>query len=113
MPSIEERLARLEKQKEPFVSKHEHVPFDPSSQLSVPASVMRDMVNAVPDRVVRDIVKTASVSVYLPQNPSVSPGTNKPNFTAERSMEVPGVEHCDRIADHFAALDKRELQRRK
>jgi len=28
------------------------------------------------------------------------------------SVDVPGVQHCDKIADHFAAMDKRELKQR-
>ena len=48
----------------------------------------------------------------LPSVFGQSPGTNAPNYSPERPLKVEGVEHVDRIADHFAALDRRDLKQR-
>jgi hypothetical protein len=115
MATIEERLAALEKAqepKEPFKSKHPHVPFDPTAKMGLPPSAVREMVKAVPDRMVRDIVRTASRPVQLPSVPGESCGKPGSNFTEPMSLTVPGVDLCDRLVDSQDAVDRRELQRR-
>src|SRR5262249_2706581 len=48
----------------------------------------------------------------LPSVFGQSPGTNAPNCSPPVPLKVEGVEHVDRIADHFAKLDRRDLKQR-
>src|SRR5213593_3657427 len=100
-----ERIARLEREIEALKGKpasaspqlsnaSPHQPFDPSSRLSVPASVTRDMVKAVPDGMVRDIVKDhLGKPTSLPTNPSRSPGKATPNYAEPTPLKVYGTEN--------------------
>src|SRR5262245_57908171 len=102
MPTIEERLARLEKAAEPeakpsSVSASPQLRFDPSSRLSLPASVTRDMVNAVPDAMVRDIVKDhLGRPTSLPTVHGRTPKRATPNYVDERPLPTFGNENWPR-----------------
>src|SRR5262245_65764497 len=104
MPTVEERLRRLEAAAEGRVktesgSTQSTPSFDPSSRLSLPASVTRDMVNAVPDAMVRDIVKDhLGRPTALPTVPSRSPGKAGSNWKPEAPLRNFGTERLGKKA---------------
>jgi hypothetical protein len=82
----------------------------------MPQSAIEDLVKAVPDKLVREIVNDLkggrSDPGFLPAQPALSPEARRGPVKALPLSPPSGVEHCDRIADHFAALDKRDLEKR-
>jgi hypothetical protein len=90
LEQLRKRVAALEKAarpKEPFVPKAPHVPFDPTAQLSMPPSAIRDMCEAVPDKIVRDIANDhIGKPVALPSVPSVSSGKPGGSWAPERPL---------------------------
>ena len=88
--------------------------FDPTSRMGLPRSLVRDMTAAVPDKLVRDIVRDHhGKSTSLPSVFGESSQVAGTNILEARPLDpVPYVAHCDRIADHFAALDRRDLKQR-
>jgi hypothetical protein len=83
----------------------------------MPQSAIKAMTDVVDDKLAREIVSDLRSGVgepggFLGPEKTVAKergsGWQKPT-----PLEPPpGVAHCDRIADHFAALDKRDLERR-
>jgi hypothetical protein len=77
------------------------------------------MARAVPDDVMRDIVADQRRGVAQPSG--LAAESDAPRRSMPRGVAVgaeiplappPGVALCDRIADHFAALDRVERARR-
>jgi len=108
MVDTTERIARLEREIENLkgtstqakpVSASPQLSFDPSSRLSLPASVTRDMVNAVPEAMVRDIVKDhLGRPTALPTVPSRSPGKAGSNWKPEAPLRNFGTERLGKKA---------------
>ena len=106
MVDTTERIARLEREIENLkgtstqakpVSASPQLSFDPSSRLSLPASVTRDMVNAVPDAMVRDIVKDhLGRPTSLPTVHGRTPKRATPNYVDERPLPTFGNENWPR-----------------
>jgi hypothetical protein len=81
----------------------------------MPQSAIADLVKAVPDRLVREIVsdlRTIPEPGFLPAQPAPSPEARRGPVKALPLEPPSGVAHADRIADHFAALDRRDLEKR-
>jgi hypothetical protein len=87
-----------------------------STEGVMPNSAIADLVSAVGDQQVRDIVNDLkggrSEPGWLP--PTKARPEEKGSGEARHiPLEPPpGVQHIDRIAEHFAALDKRDLEKR-
>ena len=95
-----------------------HPRFDPTEGMSMPASAMRDLINAVPDALMRDLRGDAR----KPNPMALSGGITKPTaaepqkvigkkgFIEERPIEPPpGIAHCDRMMDEQDKVDRAEL----
>jgi len=54
----------------------------------------------------------ARPSVFPPNVFGESPKQGTPNFSPERSMEVPGIDLMDRMMDQQDMLDRRDLKQR-
>ena len=114
---LERELAELKAQVKPAPEKpREPWPkYDPTEGFRLPASAVQAMVDVVPD--MRAIVEEQR---HGRSEPGGFLGPEKPRAKERGSGWInptpltppSGVEHCDRIADHFAALDKRELEKR-
>jgi hypothetical protein len=85
---------------------------------AMPPSAVQDLVNCVGDQQVRDIVndlrKLPEPGWFLlatkdgpPPRERTSGWRNPPPLTPP-----PGVGHIDRIAEHFADMDRRDLEKR-
>jgi hypothetical protein len=86
--ALKARVAELEaraKPPEPFVPEP-YQRFDPTAGMSMPRSVMREMVNAVPDRVMQDIVREQRTS-SVNQGPSAAGASG----TATKTSSSPGL----------------------
>ena len=90
-----------------------HPRFDPTEGMSMPASAMRDLINAVPESVMRGIVADS----FKP-NPITGGGAPSQSQPVQRSSgwrdEVPissppGIAICDRMMDEQDRIDKAEL----
>jgi hypothetical protein len=83
--------------------------------LGMPASALKAMTDCVGDDLMRDIVqdlRTVPEPGFLPVGPAPSPEARR-----GPSKEIPlgppsGVAHADRIAEAFAAIDRRDLEKR-
>jgi len=111
-----EELERKAKPSAPFVS--DYVPPSPNrhlDRLSMPPSAMADMVAAVPDRMVADIVRdlrsigTLSPAVSNAAVPKL-PGTGWREATP--LGPPPGVAQADRLMDAADKADRVELAQR-
>lgn len=86
-----------------------------NKSLGMPASALKAMTDCVGDELMRDIVKdlrTVPELGFLKAQPAPSPEARRGPVNPLPLGPPSGVEHCDRIADHFAALDRRDLERR-
>ena len=100
MPTIEERLARLEKaagtstQDKPARPSAPVPKFDPTAQLTMPPNVMKAMANAFdPQAVANDHIGRPTA---LPTVPSQSPRKATPNWVDERPLPKFGGENFGR-----------------
>jgi hypothetical protein len=80
----------------------------------MPQSAFDDLVKAVPDKLVHEVVNDLkggrAEPGFLPPAKHVAARRGPPK---EVPLETPsGVKYCDQIADHFAELDRRDLQKR-
>ena len=66
-----EELERANKPPEPFVPEP-WTPYDPTSHMSMPPSAVREMANAIPDHVVKDIVHRGAIPPASGMSPSSS-----------------------------------------
>jgi hypothetical protein len=80
-----------------------------TAKATLDAETLREMDRAAGERVPGEIAREQSKSVQLPTVAGVSPGHNRGNWAKDTPLgPPPGVDLCDRIADHFAELDKRK-----
>jgi hypothetical protein len=94
--------------------------FDPTARMTMPPSVLAEMVRAVPDRMLRDIVHDNRAPTGRPgmipssQQPTGVRGTNVAGSGTGWARETPlgpppGVNYADRLMDHQDAKDRAEL----
>jgi hypothetical protein len=112
----EARVAQLErdaKPPEPFKSNYVP-PINPIDRVSMPASAMRDMVRAVPDGIVRDLVKGgrggAPVSIIAAPPASAEPEPRGAGWREAAALSnPPGTALADKLMDVADAKDRAEL----
>jgi hypothetical protein len=83
----------------------------------MPQSAIKAMTDVVDDKLAREIVSDLRSGVGEPGGflgpEKTVPKERGSGWINPTPLTPPsGVEHCDRIAEHFAALDKRELEKR-
>lgn len=83
----------------------------------MPQSAIQQMVDVIDDKTLRVIVEEQkhgrSEPGFMKASPARKPEEKRSGPPKEIALGPPsGVEHCDRIADHFAALDRRDLEKR-
>jgi hypothetical protein len=119
--ALKARVAELERAaKPPAPFKPEpYQRFDPTERMSMPASVMRDMVNCVPDSFIRDIALRDGRAPTGPSSQGVIPssqplsnvrgGGGRSGWAREIPLgPQPGINHVDRLLDHADAQDRAE-----
>jgi hypothetical protein len=122
LAASEARVAELERAgKAPAPIKSEpSAPYDPTSRATMPPSAIRDMIAAVPDRLMADLRSDA-----LKPNPVTQ---SVAQLTPDRGGQVqirgtgyrdalplgppPGVDLADRLVDAQDRVDRADLQRR-
>jgi hypothetical protein len=94
--------------------------WDPTAGMSMPASALREMANAIPDSMVRDIAMRdgrapsgPSAQGAIPSSQSLSNVRVGGGGTSGWAREIPlsnppGVAILDRIMDHQDAVDRHE-----
>ena len=80
----------------------------------MPASAMQDLINAVPESVMRglraDARKPNPVTGVAAPQPQAQPVQRGSGWIDERPLEPPpGIAHCDRLMDEQDRLDRAEL----
>jgi hypothetical protein len=92
--------------------------FDPTERMSMPASTLRDMARAVPDRMMREIALRdgraptgPSSQGIIPSSQSVS-GVRVGGGNTVPLRPPPGVAQADRLMDAADAADRVELAQR-
>jgi hypothetical protein len=111
-----EELERRAKPPEPFKpDPNWRPPINPIDRISMPVSVMRDMVNAVPDAMVREIVNgnrapgTLAPLADANTRPRVAQGNRSGWRDAQPLTNPPGVAQADRLMDAADARDRADL----
>jgi hypothetical protein len=118
---VEELKAKLSPPK-PFVPQP-HQQYDPTAGMCMPPSALAAMVNAVPDRMLRDIVhdnrgpRTPTGMIPRSQQPIGGGPTNVPGSGTGWAHEIPlspppGVQQSDKLVDAQDARDRAELIKR-
>jgi hypothetical protein len=127
LEALKQRVAELEakaKPPEPFKSEP-YQRYDPTANMTMPPSVLREMAAAVPHNFMQDVVRdnrapttpgTIPTSQQQPSNvhaplPSPTPGW----VTAPPLSNPPGTgpgSSADRIVDEFDRRDRAELARK-
>jgi hypothetical protein len=107
-----EELEAAKKPPEPFVPEPWQ-PIDYTANFGTPANAVLDLINAVPDSLVRALVSDARrpnpVTGFKPQ-PTQQQQQRGSGWVDERPIEPPpGIEHCDRLMDVQDALDRAEV----
>jgi hypothetical protein len=119
--ALKARVAELEaKAKPPPPMPERFERWDPSAGLSMPRSAMLEMANAVPDHVMKDVVRdnrapqgpssagTSGTISKVHQSPGL-PGTQS-GWVESRPLDpVPGLQHIENIGNAFAQRDRAEL----
>jgi hypothetical protein len=94
--------------------------YDPTENFRMPASALREMVNAVPDQMMRDIAMRdgraptgPSAAGVIPSSQPLSNVRTGGSGTSGWAREIPlspppGVNILDRIMDHEDAKDRHE-----
>src|SRR5262245_52434524 len=114
LEELKKRVAELEKAAkpaEPFKSDWKG-PVDYTQGMSMPASAMRDLINAVPESVMRGLRADAQkpnpvTGQAAPQSQQVERGSGWREAIPIQSP--PGIEHCDRMMDEQDKVDRAEL----
>jgi hypothetical protein len=124
--ALEREVAALKekaKPPEPFVPKEPYQRYDPTANMSMPLSTLRDMCNAVPDHVMRGVIRDNRApsgrpgvipDSQQPSNVRPSPArSNTPGWvTAPALSNPPGTgpgSLSDKIVDEFDRRDRAEL----
>jgi hypothetical protein len=111
-----EALERAAKPPEPF-KPAPYQQYDPTANMSMPPSVLAEMVRAVPDRMLRDIVHDNRAPTgrpgMIPEQPSNVRGSNVSGSGTGWARETPlgpppGVNYADRLMDAQDAKDRAE-----
>ena len=85
-----------------------------ASRCGLPVSVMDDLVRAVPDKLVRDLVndfrKSPAGPGIVPEEKPVKKGTG---WVQSPGLEnsIPGLKYVDQLCDVQDALDKRQREK--
>src|SRR6516164_7071782 len=123
---LEARIAELEpkgKPPEPF-KETPYQRYDPTAGMCMPLSTLREMCNAVPDSVMRGVLRDNRAPTgrpgMIPEQPSTvrpSPApSNTPGWTTAPPLSnPPGTgpgSPADKIADEFDRRDRAELAQR-
>jgi hypothetical protein len=115
-----EALERAAKPPEPF-KPQPYQRYDPTAGMCMPPSALAAMVNAVPDRMLRDIVhdnrgpRTPTGMIPRSQQPAGGGGpANVPGSGTGWAHEIPlspppGVQQSDKLVDAQDARDRAEL----
>jgi hypothetical protein len=111
-----EELERRAKPPEPFKpDPHWRPPPNPIDRLSMPVSVIRDMANAVPDAVVRQIVSGRAPQNLAPLAATATPVSAQNTSGWRESVPLsnpPGVALADKLMDAADRADRVELAQR-
>jgi hypothetical protein len=118
---VEELEAKLSPPK-PFVPQP-YERYDPAAGMCMPPSALAAMVNAVPDRVLRDIVhdnrgpRTPTSTIPRSERPAGGGPANVPGSGTGWTHEIPlspppGVQQSDKLVDAQDARDRAELIKR-
>jgi hypothetical protein len=110
-------LERRAKPPEPFTPAP-YQRWDPTANMTMPLSTLRDMCNAVPDSVMRGVIHDNRAPTgrpgMIPEQPSR--GSNVVRGTgwvdAPPLRPPPGVAQADKIVDEFDRRDRAELAQR-
>ena len=127
LAALKARVAELEranKPKEPF-KPQPYEPIDWTARMSMPPSALRAMVEAVPDRMLRDIVRDnrnapTGPTGAIPRSQQVTGGGGPANVPGSgtgwgHSTPIgppPGVAQADRLMDAQDQKDRAELVER-
>jgi hypothetical protein len=108
-----EELEKAAKPLEPFVP-GPRFQFDPTANASMPASAMKAMIDAVPDRLMNELRSDALKPNPITGGPNPQPQTRAVQRGSGWRDEVPissppGVALADRLVDHRDRIDKAEL----
>jgi hypothetical protein len=124
--ALEARVAALEEKGKPPEEPKPFVPgpyqrYDPTANMRMPESTLREMCNAVPDHVMRGVMRDARAPTgrpgMIPEQPSnVRPDSGAANTSGWRDATPigppPGVAQADKLMDHQDKLDRAELAQR-
>jgi hypothetical protein len=115
-----DELERANKPPEPF-KPEPYQRYDPTAGMCMPPSALRAMVAAVPDHMLRDIVRdhrgaptgTTTMNPALGQQASNVRGGGVPGGGTGWAREIPlgpppGIQYVDQQLDHQDAVDKAE-----
>jgi hypothetical protein len=114
-----DELERAAKPPKPFVPQP-HQQYDPTAGMCMPPSALRAMVEAVPDRLMRDIVRDNQAPTgrpgMIPEQPSNARGGNVAGSGTGWAREIPlgpppGIQYVDAQLDAQDAKDKAERVR--
>jgi hypothetical protein len=114
--ALEERLKKLEDKEEPPPRNQSYsAPRDYTEGMSMPALAIREMVNAIPESVMREVRADAKkpnpVTGYTTPQP-----TNQVRGSGWRDevpiSTPPGIAHIDRLVDAQDEQDRTELARK-
>ena len=119
LSKLKKQVAELKDQLNPPPRQPSNHPrFDPTEGMSMPASAMRDLINAVPDALMRDLrgdarkpnPTTLSGGITKPTASESPKAIGKKGWIDERPLEPPpGIEHCDRMMDEQDRIDRTDL----
>jgi hypothetical protein len=112
LEALKKRVEELEKSANPPPrSPSTHQPYDPTANFSMPASAMKAMIDAIPSSVMGDLVADARKPNPITGGPNPQPTSQVQRGSGwldQRPLEPPpGVDLIDRIAEGFAARERR------
>jgi hypothetical protein len=112
--ALRKRLEKLEERINPSPRKQSYsAPFDHTAGMSMPASAMRDLANAVPDALMRELRTDARKPNPVTQGAVPQPqpqSQRRGGWVQPRPIEPPpGVALADRLVDAQDEIDKAEL----
>jgi hypothetical protein len=117
-----EALKAAQPKPKPEFKEQPYQRYDPTEGMTMPLSTLRDMVNAVPDRVMRDVVFR---DARAPQSPGMIPSSQEVSnvrgniagggtgYVDPRPLSnPPGVAQADKLMDEQDRRDRAELAQR-
>jgi hypothetical protein len=115
--AVADLKAQVERAKPPAPFKPDpdwRPPINPIDRLSMPSEAMADMVRAIPDHTIRDIVKSGGVGVLqstatTPTPTRVSEQNRSGWRDAQPLSNPPGVTLADKLVDEQDRRDRAEL----